>query len=283
VCSSDLEGVRRARVEHAVSVANEVVWDTRFGSGRFLDLLKNPIDALCHHGADVTDYKSDSFDVAGALASNTHNALPVIERFAESGGRQLVLTASVFGGGEGAGSDGLPHFSPYGLSKSLTTEVFRYYAEQAGLRFGKFVISNPFGPFEEPRFTSYLMKSWHDGKTPSVRTPAYIRDNIHIDLLAKCYAEFVGGLPSSAGESKLGPSGYIESQGTFAERLASEMRTRLSLPCGLELLEQTEFPEPRIRINTDAADPAGLGWSEERAWDAFAEFYAAQLASGRQG
>lgn len=32
--------------------------------------------------------------------------------------------------------------------------------------------------------------------------------------------------------------------------------------CPLELLEQTEFPEPRVRMNTDPLDPGDLGWGE---------------------
>jgi nucleoside-diphosphate-sugar epimerase len=184
----------------------------------------------------------------------------------------VLLTGSVFEGGEGAGSQGLPHFSPYGLSKALTAEVFRFACGRAGVGLGKFVIPNPFGPYEEPRYTAYLLKAWLSGQTPSCANPAYVRDNIHVSLLAKAYARFAAEVPAS-GFVRTNPSGYAESQGAFTLRLAAEMRPRLGLPCAVELKQQTEFPEPRVRVNTDIPDARALGWDESAAWDEMAAYY----------
>ncbi|MFW6058706.1 MAG: NAD-dependent epimerase/dehydratase family protein [Phycisphaeraceae bacterium] len=268
----EYEDVRRQRVD-GIAAFGQTIDNCSFGDERFMRLIADADrwDVLCHHAADVTDYKSADFDVAGALRNNTHNLKPALEALAARGCQRLVLTGSVFEPGEGAGSEGLPAFSPYGLSKALTAQVADYYAQQTDMHFGKFVIANPFGPCEEPRFTRYLLRTWFAGETASVRTPAYVRDNIHVSLLARAYARFVNDLPATAGQSKLNPSGYIESQGAFAERFAREMRPRLGLDCALELATQTEFTEPRIRINTDALDAAALGWSERDAWDAVAE------------
>ena len=92
-------------------------------------------------------------------------------------------------------------FSAYGLSKALTAQVFRYYCGRAGLSLGKFVIPNPFGPYEEPRFTAYLMKNWLTGGTPSCSSPAYVRDNIHVSLLAKAYP----GLLKTSNNARIHP------------------------------------------------------------------------------
>ena len=51
------------------------------------------------------------------------------------------------------------------------------------------------------------------------------------------------------------------------------MRPRLDLPCAVELKKQADFPEPRVRINTDIPDGDALGWSESAAWDEFAAYY----------
>jgi hypothetical protein len=51
------------------------------------------------------------------------------------------------------------------------------------------------------------------------------------------------------------------------------MRPRLNSPCLVELKQQSDFPEPRIRMNTDIADADALGWNESAAWDDFATFY----------
>jgi nucleoside-diphosphate-sugar epimerase len=197
----------------------------------------------------------------------------VIQALKSVGCSRYLLTGSVFEGGEGAGSEGLPDFSPYGLSKSLTATVHKFYCDHSGMRLGKFVIPNPFGPFEEPRFTTYLAKTWLAGGTPACSSPAYVRDNIHVSLLARAYVRFAEGLPTGPGFSKLNPSGYIESQGSFALRTAQELRTRLKLPCPVELRAQTEFTEPWVRINTDVLDLAALGWDESAAWDELADYY----------
>ena len=264
--------VRSERVA-LVSQACRAVHGVRFGDERFLELAGGGgWDLLAHHAADVTDYKSPDFDVVGALGQNTHNLSAVLDALRAGGCRRVLLTGSVFEGGEGAGSQGLPDFSPYGLSKALTARVVRYHCERAGLGLGKLVIPNPFGPHEEPRFTAYLMRSWLGGKTPGCSNPAYVRDNIHVSLLAKVYARFAADLPES-GFVRLNPCGYVESQGAFTLRLAEQMRPRLGLDCPLELAVQTEFPEPRVRINTDVPDAAALGWSEAQAWDGMARWY----------
>ena len=101
--------------------------------------------------------------------------------------------------------------------------VFRYYCHESGVPLGKFVIPNPFGPFEEPRFTAYLMRNWREGKPAEVKTPDYLRDNIHVDLLAAVYARFVQRVSElKAGCVKINPSGYVQKQGEFAQRVAQK-------------------------------------------------------------
>jgi nucleoside-diphosphate-sugar epimerase len=267
------DDVRRQRASLASAVARPVS-GCSFGDESFLKLIgEGGWDLLCHHAADVTNYKSPDFDTVGAVANNTRNLLAVLQALKGAGCGKVLLSGTVFEGGEGAGSQGLPDFSPYGLSKSLTAQVFRYYCTRAGLSLGKFVIPNPFGPYEEPRYTAYLMKNWLSGGTPGCSSPSYVRDNIHASLLAKAYARFAQNLPAASGFTKINPSGYAESQGAFTLRMAQEMRPRLNLPCLVELKKQTDFSEPRVRLNTDVLDPDALGWDESAAWDDLAVYY----------
>jgi UDP-glucose 4-epimerase len=266
------DDVRRRRVALA-SQAGRPVYGCAFGDEQFLTLIREGgWDLFCHHAADVTNYKSPDFDVVAALRNNTHNLPTVLQALRTVGCRRLLLTGSIFEGGEGAGSQGLPDFSPYGLSKALTAQMFRAYCARAEIGLGKFVIPNPFGPYEEPRFTAYLMKTWLAGGTPVCSQPSYVRDNIHASLLAKAYARFAEEFPV-AGFTRINPSGYAESQGAFTLRLAQEMRPRLGLSCPIELKKQVEFPEPRVRINTDPPDAGALGWTESAAWDEMAGYY----------
>jgi UDP-glucose 4-epimerase len=265
--------VRGERVRKLAEVA-EVVGDCPFGSPIFLELIAaQEFDILCHHAARVVDYRSLDFDIAAALAENTNNLPTILERMQAKGLKAVVFTGSVFEANEGAGNEPMRAFSPYGLSKGLTAAVVHHWCTHYKVPFGKFLIANPFGPFEEPRFCAYLIKTWRAGQVAEVRTPIYLRDNIHVDLLALAYARFVKQTLESARSDRFGPMGYAETQGAFAERYAQAMRPRLGLDCAVSILEQTDFSEPLARINTHPIDAAALGWSEPKAWDDIAEYY----------
>jgi UDP-glucose 4-epimerase len=265
--------VRGQRVNQVAKVS-QPIFSCCFGDQRFREILqREKFDLICHHAADVTDYKSPNFDVSRAVCRNTQGACEVLEGLTKNSGAALLLTGSVFEGGEGAGSDGLPSFSPYGLSKRLTSEIFEYYALSLGLPLGKFVIPNPFGPWEDARFTAYLMRTWAARQAAAVRTPAYIRDNIHVSLLSKAYVRFAESLSAAVGFCRYNPSGYVESQGEFSERVAREVRARTGWMCDLEHATQIVFDEPRVRTNTDPIDGQKLAWNEAAAWDAFSHWY----------
>lgn len=250
----------------------EPVWNCSFGDDRFMDLFGGgrAWDLLCHHAADVTNYRSADFDVLAAVSSNTNRVRQVVSALKRSDSPRILFTGSVFEPGEGAGSEGLPAFSPYGLSKSLSWQLFHYYCSQVGIPCSKFVIPNPFGPFEEARFTAYLINTWKRGEAANVNTPAYVRDNIHVSLLAAAYRSLAEDIEMQYG-GRLAPSGYIENQGQFALRVAMEMRRRTALTCDVKLAEQKEFLEPRIRINTDVFSEDC--WEESAAWDHFCQYY----------
>jgi UDP-glucose 4-epimerase len=268
--SSSYDGVRGQRVAELRRHC-ETVPGVSFGDDRFVELVRaGGWDLLCVHGAQVDGYRSPEFDVAAALAANTRRAADIVPHVP-----RVLVTGSVFEPGAGRSDDGsLPAFSPYGLSKAFTSEVYRYLCDRHGAGFGRFVIPNPFGPMEEPRFTSFLVRSWLAGETPQVRTPEYVRDNIHVSLLARAYARFAERVPAGAVAVETGPSGYAESQGSFARRFAVEIGPRLGIAAQLELVSQEDWSEPAVRVNTDPVDGAALGWDEAAAWDDLAGWYA---------
>jgi UDP-glucose 4-epimerase len=270
------EGLRGERTRRVLELC-EARFGCAFGDDDFLALTKSgsaSFDVLCHHGAQVGDYRSPDFDPYQAAAANLRRLPDALKALKGRGCGRLVLTGSVFEANEGVGSAPPRAFSPYGLSKGLTAAAAEFYTHREGVTFEKFVIPNPFGPYEEPRFTAYLMKAWLTGETARVQAPRYVRDNIHVSLLAKAYAAFVGASPAPGSVRRLNPSFYPESQGAFAQRVRTEAAARLGLPCRLELGTQTEFPEPAARINTDLLDAEDLGWSEAKAWDEFVTYYA---------
>ena len=224
----DYADIRLWRVEKLKSICR-LLPQAPFGSENFLKIIReNRFDLLCHHAADVRNYKSPDFDAVRALQNNTLNLKALLAAIKPRGLKAVCLTGSVFEPDEGVGDEPLRAFSPYGLSKGMTFQFFRYYCHEVGLPLGKFVIPNPFGPLEEPRFTAYLMRNWREGKPVEIKTPDYLRDNIHVDLLAAVYSQFIQQVGSlKAGFIKINPSGYVGKQGAFAQRIAQEARKRL--------------------------------------------------------
>jgi nucleoside-diphosphate-sugar epimerase len=277
--AADYEGVRADRVTRLAAAAR-VLFETPFGSDAFLHAVRaaGPIDLLAHHAAHITGYRDPAFDAVDALRRNTAGAQAVLRAAAEAGARAIILTGTVFEAGEGGDPDSAP-VTPYGLSKTLTRTAFEYWAGQAGLRFGRFIIPSPYGALEERRFGWHLFRSWFAGETPQVRTPLYLRDHIAAPQLARAYVDAVHAALAAEGPTTARPSGWIATQGDFAVRVAAEARARLGRDCPLELADQTTFDEPRVRVNAQPVDPAG--WDEAAFWDGYVGWYADLHARGR--
>lgn len=263
------EGLRKSRLEILEKIATPL-FGCVFGSENYFKKLEEipSFDLFCHHAADVTNYKSPDFNAALALQKNTFNLTKTLELLQRKNCSTFLLTGSIFEPGEGAGSDDLRAVSPYGLSKGLTSDFISYYTKLYHIRFKKFVIPNPFGPYEEVRFTTFLAKTWLENKVAPITMPSYVRDNIPISLLAKAYAQF-----AADDETKINPSFYVDSQGAFTHRFHLAMKKRLPSLCEYNILEQIDFNEPLVRVNTDPLKPQDFDWNEEKAWDDLANFY----------
>lgn len=271
------EGTRRERVVRLERCAT-VLFERPFGSDAFVDSLSGlgRLDVLAHHAAHITGYRDPAYDALDGLRRNTEGAQAVLRAFAEAGGRAVVLTGSVFEAGEG-GEAGSLAVTPYGLSKTLTSTAFAYWAAEAGLRFARFVIPSPYGPLEEPRFGWFLFRTWFGGGVPVVKTPLYVRDHIAAPGLAEAYVRCVREALDGPGQSLVArPSGWIATQGDFALRVAAEAGRRLGRELPLQLSEQARFEEPRVRVNADVALPASLG--DAAFWDAYVAWYEALRA-----
>ena len=263
----------------ALSRVADIRESVSFGDEAFLELAATGgFDVLAHHAAQVANYRSADFDVGAALINNTLNVSQVIEAMKKSGLKAVVVTGSVFESDAGVGDGSREAFSPYGLSKALTAQVFRYWCQRHGVALGKFVIANPFGVFEEPRFCNFLIQSWANGEIPRVNTPLYVRDNIFVDLLARHYVDYLQDVAGGVFVPVFGPIGFAETQGDFARRFAAEMGPRLGLACALELGDQTTFDEPLVRLNSHhVALPED--WSHSAAWDRLADYYCVRIAA----
>ena len=262
---SSYSGVRgqRARRSAEHAIVHEGV---SFGDDRFLTLVeKESFDVFCHHGAWTTDYNSMEYDFESAFQTNTRSMNKVCKALSENGCRKIIVSGSIFEEGETL-------FSPHGLVKKLTAQTTGFYGTHFGMHVSNFVISNPFGAFDNPKLIEHLFRSWHAGRSAYVWPPLYVRDNIPVSLLALGFVHWVEHCPLTVETSSFTPSGYISTMGEFVERVALEMRIRLGLQCVVEMRIQTDFSQPMVLVNDTPLRPMFLEWDEYSFWDDLATY-----------
>lgn len=227
---------------------------------------------FCSHAAEVEDYKSRDFDVPTAVRQNTAGLEALLPWLHQRGCKGILHSGTYFEANEGWGDGEKAAFSPYAVSKGMTWEWVRSHGRESGLAVGKFVMPNPFGPYEERGFTSYLAKSWLGGKIPMVNTPDYVRDNLPVSLMAASYKSAVEDMMTAvSGEARFSPSGFVGRQGDFAKIFAARVEAEWKISCPLHLATQQDFSEPMARANSEKGiqDSSAL----DLFWQSLAEFY----------
>ncbi len=225
-------------------------------------------DTLFVHAHPMDGFKNADYPMLSAVKEMSDRIPEQLDALADAGGAHIVYSGSYYEPSAGVGTFAHPAVSHYGLSKSVVYELFRMNAEQRRLGMRKFVIPNPFGPGEDGRFGNYLARVWADGDTPVVQTPDYVRDNIPVQELAARYVNYVSQL--NAAPLELRPSGYIETQGQFARRVAREIGARLGRQLDVDLREDSPHPEPLVLAN-DGSRSVDFAEHESAYWDAYAE------------
>lgn len=265
-------GLRADRVGRLAKIAR-VIPEAPVASDRFLAACREGADLLAHHGADIPGYRSPDYDPQAGIRRNMEGVPAAIAAFARGGGRGLIATGTYFEEGEGGGETAA---SPYGLSKTLTNAEQARLAREAGLGFGKFVVPSPFGRWEEGRIVWSLFQAWSQGRPAEIRTPAYVRDQLPVPLMAEAYVSAARAVLAWPQPARFRPSGYVETVGAFAGRVANMVRARTGWACELILHAQTMFTEPPERAN----DQPMMLTNERAFWDDYVAYYDEVRARG---
>lgn len=268
-------GLRAERVARLANVAR-VIPEAPVASQRFLAAAREGADLLAHHGADIPGYRDPDYDPWAGFQRNMAGVGEAIAAFAQAGGKGFIATGTYFEDGEGGGQAAA---SPYGASKALTNAEQARLAAEAGLNFGKFVVPSPFGRFEEGRIVWSLFQAWSQGRSAEILNPAYVRDQLPVPLLAEAYLGAARAVLAWPEPARFRPSGYVETVGAFAGRVANNVRVRKGWACELVLREQTAFPEPRERAN----DQPMVLPDEAAFWDDYVAYYDEVQARGLLG
>src|SRR6266850_3413811 len=107
--------LRRTRVSLALETCRGV-FGCSFGDPEFVALAgRENWDLFCHHAAEVTNYKSSSFDPVSALENNTRNIAAVLDALRSNGNHRprLLLTGPSAENNAGASSPRLAPLAPH--------------------------------------------------------------------------------------------------------------------------------------------------------------------------
>lgn len=220
------------------------------------------IDAVCLHGTATFDYRNPNFEIEKAVVQTIEVSEKVINFFPNA---RFIHTGTFSEPNESFGDNNRNSFNPYSTSKQLIYEKHREMVKSGQLL--KYVMPNPFGPLENHKFTGYLIQEWADGKTPVVKTPNYVRDNVPIDLLAKHYVLTVSDFLESAETKTVWPSKYIESNLSFSKRYAREFQSRTGIHVEISAPQFHDYLEPRFRVNQDYCEDRVRNWNEDLSWE----------------
>lgn len=264
-------GAKAARLA-ALGGGVELVEEAPLLAPRFLEALDRRPEVFVHHGTYVDNYRSPDFDVRRAFEVGALPSRPLADALAARGCGVVLMSGTYYEPGEGQGDWPDRGVSPYAVSKAIAWELARFHLRRAGVPLVKVVIPNPIGRGEsEDRLLPSLLRAWRRGEGFTVRTPAYVRDQLPATWLGEAYVraarEALAARPP-APERVLRPSGFVGSVGEFVSLAAREVRARLGLAAEVAFPRQTAFDEPRVRANPDPC-LAYLGRDEAASWDEF--------------
>ncbi len=267
---SEYSSPHKERVIEAIRYCKNSV-QASFGDQQFCNFIQQtPIDIYCHHGAYTKNYGSSDFPVRFAVENNTKNLSTVAQILQERKCHSIAVTSSIFAG-HGPISDSTVPFSGYGEAKWQTDKRFLTACRKYQLRWARYVIPNPFGPSDNPKFLYEMAKRWALGKPLILKTPDYVRDNIHVRLLAKHYVSWLESLQDQSMAVNSFPSGYVEKIEFFAERVAVEIRKRTGWSCAIKRIAHPRYNQPTKLHNTE---PINLNTIEEpQEWDQLAAWF----------
>ena len=272
---NDYNGIKAKRIDN-IKRDVKIVFDCSLGEKKFNDLLENPFEFLCLHGAHVQNYESPKFELLNSLNRNLNEIEFILKKSFVNGCKTVLWTSSIFedvidNNDENSDNYKVPWLK-YALSKKTSYTIVKHLALSMGLNFVRFVISNPFGPFEDKKLCFHLTKSLTEGSDFIVKTPDYVRDMIHVENLAENYVKQISQ-PSETSFKECRPSEYRMKIFDFAKLLTSKYNQFHDTERGIGKMKQEKFCEPLELLNNGYHSSLGISNDNDNLWHNYFEFY----------
>jgi nucleoside-diphosphate-sugar epimerase len=252
----------------------EVIFNTPFGSDKFIEILDQKFDLLCLHGSYVLDYGKDSFRFGEAISQNLHRIEDVLRKVRVNNIKGVIWTSSIFENAINIGqqNSNVPTWFKYALSKKMSGMTLEHLCWKENINFGRFVISNPFGPLQDKKFAHFLAKSFFEKQTFEIKTPFYIRDLIHVQHLAEVYCNMTDSFFTKSPTVFIDPCEYVCSLFEFANLFSNEFSKRLGYSCRITTRDM-DFTEPRELTNKTDISSVIDNYDPSLCWDQLLKYY----------
>ena len=269
-------GLKKKRLG-IISEKVNICYNSPFGSENFMKILDGGFTIYCLHGAYVEGYQSDEFDFSYALNQNLNQIDSVLKVAKSYGCKSVIWTSSIFEDAvnteEKVSGVHRPVWLKYALSKKISFLCIRELCANYGLGFSRFVISNPFGPYEDAKFCYHLVHNILAGKKFDVQSPYYVRDMIHIGHLSESYVMLVKNSIDGDITDELRPSEYPMRMIDFAALLCKKINHYYGIDYELGFCEQKKYDEPLVLVNNNNIRSDLYSYNESSQWNRYFQYY----------
>ena len=183
------------------------------GSDEFRAAVRRFEPDVIHHLAAQSGVRPSVEDPLFDARVNILGTINVLQAAAESEVQRVVFASSggaMFGEVPGApAAEDAPAFpdSPYGISKKIVEDYFRYYRQVAGVDYAILALGNVYGPRQDPHgeagVVAIFSRLMLDGRRPVVNGDGeQARDYVYIDDIVDAFAragEIGGGVRLNIG------------------------------------------------------------------------------------
>lgn len=273
---NDYNGIKAKRIDN---IKRDVtfIFNSPLGENKFNDLLEKPFDILCLHGAHVQNYESPKFELLNSLNCNLNEIEFILKKSFFNGCKTVLWTSSIFEDVLDNNDENTDYYKvpwlKYALSKKTSYTIVKHLSISMGFNFVRFVIPNPFGPFEDQKLCFHLTKSLMQGSDFIVKTPDYLRDMIHIENLAEIYVKQILHSRELSIFKECRPSEYRMKIFDFAKLLTSKYNQFYNAEYEIEKMKQEIFNEPIELLNGEFNSVSGKSKDNDNLWYNYFEYY----------
>jgi hypothetical protein len=229
-------------------------------------------DTWIHHHHPMENFRAPGYDMELGRQVAIEPLDELFRALFVAGVRVVLHSGTYFEPGEGGRNIEAPS-TPYAQLKGTLSKAVLTRATDAGMAFGKIVISAPTGALEnDDRLTPQLILSAEQKKTYTLRSPDSIMDMIPGEALAQIYVETALERMDANYSNPMirRPSGWVVTAGEWVQTVQAKLLPKIDGcgPLALSVPEEAHRAPPVVFQNP-ASERVAIDWDD--CWSRYAQ------------